>query len=269
MTKEMRLSPSSINTYFRCPRLFYYNYKKKIRSPFNIHLYKGNFVHKALEDLFDATKAIDVHDFVNDRMYSWNAPKYLFENEEEAKYHKDDAKNILERFATRFQQKMDMVLSEGKVNGPHHAWNMIKPSLREQKLKDEELNMVGIIDAIESNFDDEVYVIDYKTSKLYKNTMSSEYIRQLKIYAYLYLKEYGKLPDYVGVHYLRYGEVFMIPIELVEGSVVDSVKEDVAFVRKNIVSENIDDYPKCDNDWCDCHDIEKKLKLDEESIDLE
>lgn len=260
MNKEIRLSPSAINTFFRCPRLFYYNYMLKERGPFNIHLYKGNFVHKALEDLFAISSYPNTKEFVANRMEMWKAPDYLFDTEEEKKFHKLEATKMIESFVKRFEEKLDMVMLEGKARDVNHAWNLCKPRLREHKIYDKENHIVGIIDSIETNFDEEVYLVDYKTSKLYKNTISSDYIRQLKLYAYLYRKEFGKLPNYVAVNYLRYGEVFVVPIDLISETVIDSAVDDINHVRANCVSTEIEDYPACNNDWCDCNTIKERLE---------
>ena len=48
----MRLSPSKINTYYKCPREFYYKYIAKIPEKKTIHLFRGTLVHAVLEDLF-------------------------------------------------------------------------------------------------------------------------------------------------------------------------------------------------------------------------
>ena len=49
---HMRLSPSKINTYLKCPREFYYKYISKLPEKKTIHLFRGTLVHKVLEDLF-------------------------------------------------------------------------------------------------------------------------------------------------------------------------------------------------------------------------
>ena len=50
--KGMRASPSAINALIRCPRYFYYNYIKKIDTPDNIFVIKGNIIHKVMELFF-------------------------------------------------------------------------------------------------------------------------------------------------------------------------------------------------------------------------
>ena len=55
-TSQPILSPSSINTYFRCPFKYFLNYITKLKVKPNIHLIKGSIVHKVLEDFFRGYK---------------------------------------------------------------------------------------------------------------------------------------------------------------------------------------------------------------------
>ena len=49
---DMRLSPSRINMFLKCPRSFYYRYIAKLPETMTIHLFRGSMVHNILEDLF-------------------------------------------------------------------------------------------------------------------------------------------------------------------------------------------------------------------------
>ena len=49
---QKRLSPSAINSYYKCPREYYYTYIGKLKTKPSIHLVKGSIVHKTLEDFF-------------------------------------------------------------------------------------------------------------------------------------------------------------------------------------------------------------------------
>lgn len=258
-TKEkdsrLRLSPSAINTYYRCPRVFYYNYILKKRTPPNIHLYKGSFVHKVLEDMFDSTRYVDPEEYVAKAMTKWKIPRAIMKRLDDPTHHTNEAKKMLELFAKRLEDKLDMVAMEKKINGINHAWNMVRPKMREQRIYDDELHLVGVIDSIEKDYNDNVYLVDYKTSKLYRNTMKESYIRQVKIYAYLYFKEFGEMPDYVAVNYLRYGEIFIVPVY---DAMLDEVRDIVNEVREGASSRNIEDYPSCGFDWCDCNYFDEK-----------
>ena len=45
---QRTLSPTSINTYLRCPRKFYLKYIKRQKERPNIHLFRGKAVHKTI-----------------------------------------------------------------------------------------------------------------------------------------------------------------------------------------------------------------------------
>lgn len=256
MSDEMiKLSPSAINTYFRSPRLFYYQYVCRLKNPPNIHLYKGSFVHKVLEDLFAFPRFTEPQRFFDAQMNTWSPPQAIIDHldpGDNIEKHKLEASKMLNIFARRFNDKIDMIMLEGKARDRSHAWNLIKPKLREHKIFDEERNIVGIIDSIETSFDETTYIIDYKTSKLYKNTVPNEYVRQVSIYAYLFSKEFGKLPNYAGINYLRYGETFLVPIT---DAVIQQAKDDIDLVRKNSFSRDINDYPKGNDEFAN-RDIE-------------
>jgi len=257
----LRLSPSAINTYFRSPRLFYYQYILKMKSPPNIHLYKGSFIHKILEDLFVVPQYKDLPTFFSNKMKSWEPPEKIIEHMSEADLeydHKADTELILSMFANRFEEKIAMVINEGKARDKNHAWNLLRPKFREHKIFDKERNVVGIIDSIETDYSNHTYIIDYKTSKLFRHTLPEDYIRQVSIYAYLFLKENGVLPDYSGIHYLRYGEIFLIPITK---EIIEQAKKDIDFVREKTKSRDINDYPKGTDEYAlrDIEYFEQKL----------
>lgn len=260
-SNDIRLSPSSINTYFRSPRLFYYQYILKIKPSYNIHLYKGNFVHKTLENFFEGSRFVDPKDYFDQRMTEWNIPSILKKelSEEEQEFHREETKKMFSSFRTHMLNKIDMILMEGKVKDKNHAWNYIKPRFKEKRIFDKNLNILGIIDSIEQDFDENTFIIDYKTSKLYKHTVPEDYIRQVSIYAYLFRQEFGRIPQYAGIHYLRYGEVFLVPVN---EDLVNKAIDDIKYVRKNIQSRNIDDYPTGDDKWAlrDIKEIEEKIK---------
>ena len=64
----------------------------------------------------------------------------------------------------------------------------------------------GVIDAIH-NLDGETILIDYKTSK--KAELDNNCVIQLAIYTLLHKERYGKMPNKVGIHFLRHGEKIM------------------------------------------------------------
>lgn len=249
---KYRLSPSSINTFFRCKRLFYYTHLMGKETPPNIHLYKGSFIHKVLENVFINTRYVDISEYAKNQMATWK-PGRLCKTEEESETHKKEAELMLTTFGNRFREKLEMIIMEGKARDINHAWNLVKPKLREHKIHDKVENVVGIIDSIETSYDDAVYLVDYKTSKLYRHTMPEEYFRQLGIYAYLYRQEFGNLPTYVCIHYLRYGEIFVVPVS---EDLVTKVLNDIHTVQKMLDVTDIEQFPPCEMSWCECKQLE-------------
>lgn len=255
----MKLSPTSINTFARCKRLFYYIYIQKKETKPNIHLYKGSFTHKVLENVFLSTKYTDIGAYAEKELVNWNPPKSFVKNDEDNEFHKKEVSLMLNAFGNRFKEKLEMIIFEGKARDLNHAWNLAKPKLREHKITDKEEDITGIIDSIETDYNDSVYLVDYKTSKLYRHTMPEEYFRQLGIYAYLYRQEFGDLPSYVAIHYLRYGEIFIVPVS---EEMVTKVLDFIRTMRKEIQSIDINDYPSCTMEWCDCHNFNKEIGLE-------
>lgn len=259
----MRLSPTSINTYFRSPRLFYYQYVLKMSSPPNIHLYKGNFVHKILEDLFQNHKYVPPKEYCLTRLKEWNPPEAIvshMSDDEKKIDHTQEMTKMMENFSLHFDNKVDMVVLEGKAKDKNHAWNLIRPIFSEHRITDSERNVVGVIDSVERSFDEQVYLIDYKTSKLYRHTLPEDYIRQVSVYAYLFKQEFGRLPNYAGIHYLRYGEIYLIPIT---EDIVKRAIADIEYVQEHSKSTNIEDYPKGNDQFAnkECEYYEQKLSI--------
>ncbi len=253
----MKTSPSSINTFFRCKRLFYHNYILKKTLPPNIHLYKGTFTHKILENLFLSMRFVDMNEkYVEKVMLDWNPPQGFVKDEKDNEFHKKEVELMLLAFGKRLKEKLEMIIFEGKAKELNHAWNLAKPKLREHKIFDEVEQITGIIDSVETDYDDRIYLVDYKTSKLYRHTMPEEYFRQISLYAYLYRQEFGKLPHYVAIHYLRYGEVFIMPVT---EETITNVLKDVHSMKEFISLHNdINDYTPCEMGWCDHHKLDKE-----------
>ena len=67
--KDGDLSPTQINTLFKCPKSWYYKYIEKLPEAPSIHLVKGIAVHHALEKIFDDKihKDADIHKVLSDR----------------------------------------------------------------------------------------------------------------------------------------------------------------------------------------------------------
>lgn len=230
-----------------------------IQSEPSIHLYKGSLIHSIIEEMFKNTSYINVKKVgTNSLKTRWNpsSEKVILSKKEDAQ-HKKDALAILTSFGTMFDTRIKIVMQDERIRDINHAWNTLKPRLSEHEIINEELKLKGIIDSIETDYDGRTFIIDYKTSKKYLNMVSEEYYRQLSIYALLYAEQNKKLPNYVGINYLRYGEVFMFPVTQ---TMLDEVRARVLDVQKKTESTKIEDYPLVGDKYSveECKQIEKR-----------
>jgi RecB family exonuclease len=255
------LSPSSINTFLKCPRKYFYHYIAELPTKPSIHLLRGNIVHKVLEDLFD--RKYSLRDNFKEELMSaamvlleshWDLSSLEdFPKDKEEIFFKE-SQQMIRNFIDRFTMQMQITLDSGKAQNFGHAFNLLRPKFREHYYKSDALNVHGYIDSIEQDFDGHVTLIDYKTSSKYKNLLTEDYKRQLAIYALLYKLEEGKLPANVGINYLKYGEIFYVHVT---PSLLSWANHEIEKVKSGIVSKDIGAY--CMNEsklcnWCDFYD---------------
>ncbi len=248
-------SPSSINMYNQCPRKYFYRYIKKIPTKPSIHLVRGTIAHSALEHFF-STPIESVADWKTniqrhallllEQFWEQSASELaaLDETPSELVAYKDETRQMILRWTLSFISRLEDRMRAGASF--EEAFAAFTPK-SEVKYVDDELNVMGFIDAIEE-VDGIVRLIDYKTSK--KPEITPEYQLQLGIYALLYLRRHQTLPHEVGIDFLRHGAEFM--------EVNDALLLDAQFAIEQIhmltQSESIADYPKnvtplCN--WCD------------------
>ncbi|MFT4249998.1 MAG: RecB family exonuclease [Candidatus Woesearchaeota archaeon] len=258
MAQRMQ-SPSSINMYRQCPRKYYYRYIKKLPTKPSIHLVRGTVAHSALEYFF-SEPIVEVGDWrtnlqrhilvLLERFWSESEEEFskLEETPEELEMYKVETKQMLLRWVLEFSERVASRMSKGESF--EEAFGALSPQ-QEAKYVDEELQVMGYIDAIET-VDDQVRLIDYKTSK--KAEITSEYRLQLGIYALMYLRKHDTVPDKVGIEFLRHGGEYMsVNDELlldaqfeIEQIHMVTKTSDIAYYPKNVT-------PLCN--WCDFYEV--------------
>jgi len=267
----MRQSPTSINQWFSCQRSYFYKYVVGLPTYPNIHTVKGRAVHKVLENMFQYTKYINPVEFVSKELNKvWALESVKIDKEQEEK-EKQDAINILELFAYIHQKKIEGLVHSGKAKDNGHAWNLLRPKFQEKKYVFEDLT--GVVDNIEEDFDGTISLIDYKTSNKFHNNIDYAYIRQARLYALMFYRDEKKLPNYIKINFLRFGEVF--PFE-VTPDMIKMAEIDLKIVKENTESVNKEDYPMCISrrcEWCDfryeCFKVEKQeVLIDDSSTEL-
>jgi len=259
---QRKCSPSQINLYNKCPRSWWYKYKEKIKEPPTVALIKGSIVHSVIERFYklDIRKSnitkqnyiTEFHEYstsvlndilIEDR-YVFGKPCQSFKNElqnicnNDFTYAKEITdirkiiRNYINFFVVQFEQYLD---STGNVP---QSWYSLRPKFSELDLSFD--RFVGYADSVIEN-NDGLYVVDYKTSKIYKTGHSEDYRLQVNLYAFAYYKLYGIIPSVGIIHFLRYGRECVYDIN--KESVITDMENVITEFLDKTESNNIDDYP--------------------------
>lgn len=163
--RSEKLSASSINTYNKCPHMYFMKYhtnKKPTMLKEDFHLHFGSIIHKALEiyrNLVDAGKNVSLFKCLHkaDEEYK----QYSLDNSEF-----EDAQKMLDNWLNTREIEYPLVNTE----------EYFVVNIRDFKIH-------GYIDVIEKIDSNHYRVIDYKTGKTYKNKHEAMESTQLKMYA--------------------------------------------------------------------------------------
>ncbi|MBS3136594.1 PD-(D/E)XK nuclease family protein [Candidatus Woesearchaeota archaeon] len=240
-------SPSSINTYRQCPRKYYYQYIMKLPTKPSIYLVRGSIVHEVLESFF--TLRIELFEKGNHRegfmsfvssclARSWKHSKKSLDSLHilpgEMEHYFIESHEMLRNFVDGFCSKLERKMAEGKELA--NAFMELSPRV-EEEIIDEGLSVKGFIDAVHDS-PGSVVIMDYKTSN--KMDITGEYRLQLAIYALLYMNKYGRMPDKVGINFLRFGELLLD----VDKSLLSYAKSEIMLIHERTLSGEIADYPR-------------------------
>ena len=142
----MRLSPSKINTYMKCPREFYYKYIAKIPEKKTIHLFRGTLVHAVLEDLFKKQ-------FKSFKQWEDGSPSAWMQEQFETRWEKDidskfwlkdlhtdeemaamkvETEALLQNFVGSVDKKLNEMVEWKIYKSKYHAWNSVAPNNAEK-----------------------------------------------------------------------------------------------------------------------------------------
>lgn len=239
-------SPSSINTYNQCPRKYYYQYVLKLETLPSIHLIRGSVTHSVLEDFFKINVAhlspdnfeYELHIITQDLFHQeWEKAQKELQQLKllpvQFQFYFDETKMMLQYWVNKFIKKLR---NEMKSYSLGEAFKRLTP-LREEEYISHEMGIRGFIDAIH-NIEDEIVLMDYKTSK--KTEITPEYKLQLSIYALLYKEKHGIMPKRVGLDFLKGSEKYLD----VDESLLEMAKAEVENIHLNTLSDDIEDYPQ-------------------------
>ncbi len=233
------LSPTSINTYLRCPRKYYLKYIKGLKEKPSIHLIRGKAVHDAIAKIHQ--KGIgDLKDFEEAKTELLS----LFNHSWIAQEEQIEALGLPEKTLNEYyHESVEMLLGWLKRNLPSFQNGKLRPQA-EVKLFSQAHRVMGVIDAIHST-NGKVSLTDYKTGKI--DFLSQDIKVQMSVYALLYRENFGALPDQIILDFLKFQQSKPFP-----------VTDDFAQYAENICkrihektsSRDEKDYPcKC-RGWC-------------------
>lgn len=234
--------------YKQCPRKYYYRYIARLPVSRSIHLVRGSIAHKVLEDVYDLDiSGIPEAGFlftlrvILQEMFrkEWEKSKddlaeLGLSSSELVKYY-DETRVMINNFFHYTVDRIQQQQIEGAVS-VKDAFMRIKPQ-REVELHSPSHNVRGYADAIQRE-QDKIIIIDYKTSK--KCEITDEYRLQLGIYSMIY-EEIERVPDEVGVFFLKHGQELRIPVTR---EMVEAARFECNAIHLNTRTKDIKDYPK-------------------------
>lgn len=250
-------SPNSINTFNNCKRKYYYTYKLNLPRKDTISTITGKAVHDALENFFK----IDInlinkenyetefkHNLLNSFNDAWfkslkNLLTLCLEKESIREYYEKSIFMLQNFFEDYIQSFKNELLSSDIAS----TFNKLKPKT-EIYLRSEKYNVHGYVDAI-IEIGNELYIIDYKTSS--RDNFSEDYKLQLAIYALLYNEKFDRLPDKVGLHFLKHGTKKFIEVNQ---ELLELAKKETELIQLNTTSNDIKDYEKNPGPFCKWRD---------------
>ncbi len=260
---DQRLSPSRINMYLKCPRSFYYRYIAKLPETMTIHLFRGSLVHNILEDLFKkkfkyasywkygAAKEWIKGEFKREWDKLVDTKPWIFKDYPEPQFRKETL-DMLVNYCDRIENKLNDMMEWKVYRSKDQAFKNLRPLETEMRLHNKDLQIMGIIDGVTKDFEGNISLIDYKTSKRYGPWLPEDYYRQLIIYALLYYEHTGIVPKFAGVDWLRFDETYFVKITDNELKEARKIIKDMhaALIDNKNLEENFEKIPSNLCKWC-------------------
>ena len=248
-------SPSSINTFKQCKRKYYFQYLEKLPTSPSIHLVRGNIAHSVLEDFYDidlsktneqnyeatfrgAIQQLLVHQWkqYGDRL------KELKLTADQEKFYFEETMMMLMNWTNQFITVFSDTMKEKSLS-TQDTFVHLTP-VREQEYRSEKHSVRGFIDAIHY-YGDEVHIVDYKTNARFD--IKESIMLQLGIYSLLYKEKHGKIPEKVGIHFLRN----KLKMMNVDEELVKNAEREIELIHAHTsITENKSDYTRTITPLC-------------------
>ncbi len=232
------LSPTSINTYLRCPRKYYLKYIKGLKEKPSIHLIRGKAVHQSISRFHQTDTNHSNPEEVKSQLLSLFDHAWVGQDEEMRKLR------LTQRELNEYYRESAEMLMGWLKRHITTRSGQTKPKT-EVKLFSQNYRVMGIIDAIHME-NGKAVLTDYKTSK--KDELTQDIKIQMAIYALLYKESFEVLPESIVIDFLKHEKA--IPFKVTEEFTNYAIKI-CKEVHEKTSSVKEEDYPcKCGG-WCE------------------
>jgi putative RecB family exonuclease len=187
------LSAAKLQTYYRCPRSYYFRYERRLESPaFFGSAALGTSLHQALAQIYQ-----DWH--YQDPVPRWDWLDYCWSQQTEGLTANQvrDGHNILLNYYNTF------VATQRSIRRPVAVEGRVQGSLRLENL---EFTLSGRYDRLDY-FEDGLELIDYKSAKEVDEVDMDEVELQIGLYYLALEQHYRRSLKRMSLLYLRTGEM--------------------------------------------------------------
>jgi len=251
LVPQSRISPSSVNTWYKCPREYFFSYILKKDTGTNIYFIQGSIIHKVLETFFKTYKPNGRNHIIYLFKKNWGSYKNKLLTLEippkKIHQHKKESFMQILRYFNKFKDVSDGLIKLGKAENERHAFYLLKPKIKELWVEDKELHCGGFIDRIHTDYNNLVTLGDYKTGNRFGIGLSKDNRRQLSIYALLYKNQTGITADAVSIIFLRYGEELILEVT---PSLLKYARDTILNVWDKTRSTDMSNYPVKEGKLC-------------------
>lgn len=190
--EPIRLSPSRLNDYQQCPKLYHYRVIEKLPEPLSLDAVRGTLVHKILEELLsNPIESRTLNQARNSTPIHWNDMKG---QQPELSELISDEKEWLDRVHSLLDSYFALENPQSFTPTHMEAHLELEPS--------NDLLLHGYVDRIDIAPTGEVRIVDYKTGKSPKPGYEDKALFQLRFYALLWYRLHGEIPRLIQLLYL-------------------------------------------------------------------
>ena len=214
----MKLSKSKINTYLKCPLEFKFQYVDEIEAEPNKYMVLGSDVHSVAETFADK---------FGDELDEVNIHNELLKIANDLDIGYDITEHV---------DNLSLFFKEVFVDNDYKLFS------QEEYLLDEENRFSGICDIILEDENEDLVVIDYKTSN---SNSFHKYRRELCYYKLLVENVYEREVSSVGIFFTRNGRLRLLDVcdednkrKYLNDEEISQAVDTLHYVRNQIKNEN-------------------------------